>query len=289
MRLRYFIEAAKYKSFTVAAEKLYTTQPNLSKQISLLEQELGVQVFHRTNRSLILTRAGQYLFEQLQDIPDRTARAFEQARAIGRSDTGVISVGIIEGQEVNTFLLDRIHTFAACNPTIELNLERRGFSNLRQGLNNKYYDVIITFSFEAQSLPGALKRTIRKQTIAIAINRKNPLAGKENLNIHDLKDEPFVVISPEESPGGYSIFLEQCAAAGFTPKIARRLNNLESLLLCVEVGIGVAIIDRNTRLEKNEEVRTVTISDSIPTGLCVFWLEQNPNPVIPVFVERLCD
>ena len=73
----------------------------------------------------------------------------------------------------------------------------------------------------------------------------------------------FVSISPEESLGGYRVMKEQCKIYGFKPKIIRYTESLENLLLCVETGVGVAVLDRNTRLEKKRKCE-----DDFSAGQC---------------------
>ena len=97
------------------------------------------------------------------------------------------------------------------------------------------------------------------QAPAIAINGSHPLAKEERLDMTRLKDEDFVVISPEESPVGYDRFIRQCQETGFTPHVVRQPRSLESLILCVELGVGVALLDQNTRLSHNSNVRTIPI------------------------------
>ena len=77
-RLQCFVEAAKCKNFTQAARNLYIAQPNLSRQISLLEAELGVKLFIRANRSVRLTPAGRYLYSCIRDLPAAIEAALEQ-------------------------------------------------------------------------------------------------------------------------------------------------------------------------------------------------------------------
>jgi DNA-binding transcriptional LysR family regulator len=86
---------------------------------------------------------------------------------------------------------------------------------------------------------------------------------------------------------GYSLLFEQCRNAGFTPNVVRTLNSLESLLLCVEAGIGITTLDPNTRLEHNTEVRSIPIPDSAPSSVCAVWLETNRNPAIRKLVAEL--
>lgn len=286
-RLQYFVEAAKCENFTQAARNLYIAQPNLSRQISLLEAELGVKLFIRANRAVRLTPAGRYLYNCIRDLPAAIEAALEQTKAMGRAAAGRISIGVLEGQEINDILLARIRKFAERNPAPELLLERNSFRNLRQGLMNGHYNIIATLSFEVDSMPGVCHRSILRQPGAIAINRKNPKSMREELSLAELKDEKFVSISPEESPGGYNSLLRQCANFGFKPNIVRMTSSLESLLLCVEAGIGVALLDRNTRLEKSENVRIITIPNSDPVDLSIVWRKDDSSPLLDDLVKAL--
>ncbi len=285
--IRYFVEAARCENLTEAARRLYISQPALTKQIALMEQELGVQLFHRMKKRVHLTSAGQYLFEQFQDLPATTDRIIEYTRAIGRGAVGDLSIGILEGQEINHPILDRLHTFGQNMPSLDIRLERNSFSNLRNGLLNNHYDLIITLLFEIGSIPGSHYVEVLKQNGVIAINRNNPKANIKNLSLSMLSDENFIAISPEESPNGYDLLISQCNAVGFMPKIVRTLNSLESLLLCVEAGMGITMLDQNTRLEHNTEVRSIPIPNSAPSGVCAVWLETNRNPTIRQLVAEL--
>ena len=289
-RIQYFVEVARSENFSEAARKLYTSQPNLSRQIALMEQELGFELFHRVGRSIYLTQAGQYLYEQFRDIPERTAMAIAHAGALARGDLGSLRVGILEGQEVNGLFFQRLREVSADRPDLTLEMERNSFSNLRSGLLQCRYDLIITLSFELEDLAAVeavQHQVLLRQSGAIAISRKNPLAEKDALTLADLKHEPFVAISHQESPAGYRKLLQQCALAGFEPRVARQANTLESLLLCVEAGMGIALLDCNTRLEHSENVRIVPIPGSDETDVVAVWQAGNHNPAIGRLIDEL--
>lgn len=72
-----------------------------------MEQELGFQLFQRVGKSIYLTQAGEYLYEQFKELPDYCAQAIAQATALSRGDVGSLSVGILEGQDINRALNDR--------------------------------------------------------------------------------------------------------------------------------------------------------------------------------------
>ncbi len=284
-RLQYFIEVARCGSFSAAAQRLYTSQPNLSKQIASLERETGLKLFDRTTRSVRLTAAGQHLFDQLQDVPSLIQDTLRQAARLGRSDRGRICIGVLEGQEVNPRLRGALGEVARQYPDLHVELERNSFQNLRNGLVNRYYDLVLTLEFEIPPTPAYRRAVFLRQPAAIAIHADNPKSRRENLTVEDLADEEFIAISPEESPRGFERLIQQCELAGFTPKIARQPRTLESLLLCVEAGMGVALLDLNVRLE-SPVVRTVPLPGS-SNDVILAGLRENMTPELEAVLRIL--
>ncbi len=258
-KIRYFIEVARCGNFSEAARRLYTAQPNVSKQIAQLEQELDLTLFVRTKRSVQLTPAGQLLFDNLKDLPQQLEALFAEARELAHREEMRLNIGILEGQEVNSLLLTRLNLAQELMPNLELELERNSFSNLRSGLKNGNYDMIITLDFDVELESAFGVKKIAPQPPAIAINGDHPLAMETHLEMARLMGEDFVVISPQESPVGYERFILQCQKTGFTPNVVRQPRSLESLILCVEMGIGIALLNQNTRLSHDTNVRTVPI------------------------------
>ena len=95
------------------------------------------------------------------------------------------------------------------------------------------------------------------------------------------------MISPKESYGGYQRLLQSCREQGFEPNIVRLADSLDSLLFYVETGVGVAILDRNTRLETDQNIRVIPIEDGESPDLVAVWLASNPNANIRRMVDCL--
>lgn len=286
VRMRYFIEVARRGSFSEAARRLYTAQPNLSKQIAQMEQELGFALFVRTRRSVKLTPAGEFLYEKLKDLPDQLDEIFEQARALARRGEGAISIGVLEGQDVNQVLSYRLSAVSARYPQTQITLERNSYQNLRSGLSSGHYDLIITLDFDVEDEPEFQTWVMYKKAPAIVMQKKHPLAGKQALTLDDLKNENFVVISRQESPGGYQRLIDSCTSMGFTPRIVREPRSLESLLLCVEMGMGIAMLDQNTRLELSPYITTIP-QNAPPMAVVAAAMRTEQRPLVRNVVELL--
>lgn len=289
MRIKYFVEVAKWGSFSKAAQTLYVSQPNLSRQIAMMEQEMGFELFQRSGKRIQLTRAGEYLYSQLRDLPEHIERAVANAEAISRREASSLSIGVLDGQDVNLFLSERINSLRKKDPKLLIEMERNSFRNLRQGLDRGAYDVLFTLEFELDGHPEWDSVMLFRQPGAIVISKAHPLAKRDNLSISDFKDEPFVAISREESPGGYELLIKQCGESGFVPNIVRETATTESLFLCVEMGMGVAMLDRNTRLERNTTLRIIDIPESRAAGLVAVWRKDNHNPLVPALIKALTE
>lgn len=281
-KLRYFVEAAGCGGFTEAARRLYTSQPNISKQISALEAELGTRLFIRENRAVRLTAAGEYLYDKIKALPDELDRIFETTRALGREDRGQLTIGTLAGQVLNADIVNRFALFSRLYPDLQYTLERAGFAALREALLSFQYDMIITFAFDVSDEANFAVETISKQSNALFVSRSRPVP-----DMNDLSSTPFIAISPKESLGGYKQLLRFCEMRGFQPHIVRMADSLDSLLFYIETGVGVAVLDRNTRLETDSNIRVIPVQTNEAPNMVAAWLRSNTNQNIRKMVDCL--
>lgn len=92
------------------------------------------------------------------------------------------------------------------------------------------------------------------------------------------------MISRDESPKGFDGIIRLCKKHGFTPKIVKQLPNAESLLLCVESGLGVTLLDSNVRMHNNDNLKQFIIEDDF-IGVIMAWKKENMNPSVSLFTN----
>ena len=186
--LRYFVEIARQKSFTVAAEKLFVTQPTLSRQIADLEDELGQVLFDRTTRRIELTEKGIYLFQQAQAILSLVEKAkLETMSTQDLSGDLTISAGETPAMDI---VADAVAAFQNSHPLVRCHLLsvnaldcaaalRMGTSDF--GLFNQPADLA---GFEYVKLP-------QQNRWGVLTRRDGPLAGKISVCPSDLLNLPI--------------------------------------------------------------------------------------------------
>lgn len=286
-KIRNFIEVARSGSISQAAKKLYVSQPNLSKQIAHMEAECGIELFSRTRHRLELTEAGELLYECLQNIPEIVDEAFAKAKEVSLKNSRRLSIGVMELQTMSEILMPAIRLFQEQHPGVEVNLERTGFGKLRGGLCDGSYDIIVTMRFDAANNPDFNEMVLTEPAPMIAVHKDNPLAKRKSVSLGELKSSPFVLISSKETPNGEQQFLNECARFGFVPKLVRRPSSLESLLLCVEAGIGIALLDSNIILDPSTPVRLIPVNDIPSVCFSAAWHIGKESELLKDFLRLL--
>jgi len=286
LQIEYFFAVAKHLNFTEAAKSLYVSQPSLSKQIAILEEEIDVQLFFRTKRDVRLTAAGMVLLKEMGGVIERIETAIEKSKKPDLGENSTVTIGCLDAMDMRTFLPTIIKKFKEKYPNVNLILERHSFKVLREKLINKTLDVIFTLSFELDDSLGILSDVVHKGNGYIVIDKSNPLANRNDLTLSDIKDENFVIISRDESPKGFDSIISLCRKNGFTPKIVKQLPNIESLLLCVESGIGIALLDSNIRMHNSDNIKGFKIEDNF-IEVIMAWKKENMNTAIPLFTNSV--
>lgn len=286
LQIDYFFAVAKYLNFTEAAKSLYVTQPALSKQIASLENEIGVQLFMRNKRDVRLTPAGAVLLKELDGILSHIEKAVEKAKSPQLGENETLRIGCLDAVETNRFLPELLRRFKTEHPNVQIELERLGFKALREKLINGNFDLIFTLSFEMDNVQGVLTNKVYEHNGSLIMGMSNPLIDVPNLSLSDFKDQNFVMISRDESPNGFDGIMRLCRLYGFTPKVVKQLPNIDSILLSVEMGVGVALVDKNIRVHHSENFRLIDVEDDF-LSVIMAWRKENMKPVVSLFTNHV--
>lgn len=285
-QIQYFIAVADHLSFTKAADKLFISQPSLSRQILLMEKELGMALFTRAGREIHLTIEGEILYEGLKklygDYEDLTARA-RQAQA---GYSGTLEVGVLVGMLVGDFMPYILHFFKKHYPYIEINLRCATFDDLLEGLYNHKLDLIFSVQFNVIGREQLHFETVKKSHDHILYNKSHPLAGRDDLTLGDFRDDTFVMISPKDNARSSQLVFEACQQEGFVPQVVYA-PTLQDMMLWIEAGVGVGILDTCNQLLNSENVLAIPLVSHWSPSMVVARYRQNQNPAIPIFLKAL--
>lgn len=287
MQIKCFLALANTLNFTKAASQLYISQPALSRQIATLEREINTQLFFRDQKKVRLTPAGVLLARDLEDIQTSIDGLISRVQTVGMGYLGTLTIGTLEGQWLGDTFTDLCRMFMTRYPNIELNICQGSFSELRRQLSSGQIDIAVTIEFDIANQEGVLTRRLDEDRAVFAISRKLPLAQKETITFADLMDETLLVISPEDSRMGYDLLEQDMRREGLHTNNVRRAPNRSTMMLWVEAGMGVGIMNNTSAMAKNPNVRVI---GEIPLGdasSCIAWRKENLNPAIELFDRML--
>lgn len=130
-QLQYFVEVARQRSFSIAAEKLHIAQPSISQAIKSLEQELNVQLFQRSRAGVQLTPIGRSLLPKAQNILNMVDELCEEARTDTARIEGRLQIAAIPSM-MNTFLSETLSRFKKEHPHVRLEVKEAGTNQITQ-------------------------------------------------------------------------------------------------------------------------------------------------------------
>jgi DNA-binding transcriptional LysR family regulator len=236
-QLEYFLAVAGHLHFTRAAEALHVAQPSVSQQIRKLEDELGVRLFHRMKRRVALTPAGETLLPWARRVLGDIAEARAEVQELTALRRGRLAVGA--PPSVSTTLLPHaLASFHDAYPGVSLTLREAGSGDLIRYLEQGELDLA------AIILPAghpALETTpLLDEELVLAVPPGHELAGLDVVELAALRDVPLVMFRE-----GYDLreaTMTACRQAGFEPRLALDGGEMDSVLRCVEAGLGVAVV-----------------------------------------------
>ncbi|MED3497859.1 LysR family transcriptional regulator [Brevibacillus agri] len=234
-QIRYVLAVAEERSFSRAANRLHLAQPSLSQQIAKLEKILGVSLFHRLPQHVELTDAGQRFVQVAQTLVDMSEGLEREMRAYAVGESGRLLVGSLP--ITGAYVLPRVlPTFTKQFPGVELQLMEETSSHLEQLLVRGKIDVsLLTMPISDPSL--AIIPAINEE-IFLAVPPQHPLAGKKEVDLADIADQPFILL--KEGQGFRTISLRLCEQAGFRPRIVFESTNIQTVQSLVAAGMGLS-------------------------------------------------
>lgn len=279
--LRYFLTLADELHFGRAAARLHIQQPPLSRQIQLLEEELGFPLFERSRRRVELTPAGKALYSRAQQVFDALDVAIHDARSAAQGDTGRIVIGFPSSLAYSG-LTELLRAFRTRFPAVELSLRELSPGEQIDALNAGGLDVGFVRSKPEE--PGLVAELVRREPLMVALPDDHPLAKRRTLALSALRHEPFVMFPRVRGPAFFDQLMGLCAAAGFTPRIAQEAPQLD-ITSMVAAGFGVSIMPASMRHFHRPGLVFRPITGAPQTELLIVWRHQNLSPALHKFVD----
>lgn len=293
-QLEYFLAVAKNLNFTKAAEQMYVSQTAVTQQIKALEEQLGVSLFERTKKKVILTPAGKVFQKEAARVLARMDIAVERTRQASSGFMGTLDIGFSVGVG-NTRLAEDIQRFNQEYPNIVMNFRNASPSELLKFLKAEDLDMVLMPIFDEAYFEGVNFQKVAGSTMIAVMPRTHILTQKQHITRKDIKDENLILAcTPDSEIGEDRRIIESFWRLGYHPNVVAKIEDIETIFLMISVNMGVTILPAYLSIPMVSRGRLV----AIPFGgaddridIVAAWMPGHKNPslekILPFLKERI--
>jgi DNA-binding transcriptional LysR family regulator len=279
-RLRYFVAVAEELHFGRAAERLYITQPVLSRQIRMLEQELGVQLLERTSRTVELTVPGRQLLEDGRTVLAAAEAARRRCRA-SATQRPALTIGFWG----NEWIAAGLRAFAEEFPGVDTNLHRINWDDQTAVLRDGRVDVaFVALPVDTRGLELLPFQTDRR---VAALPADHPAAGRTEVSINELGADP-VIVQGGATAEWNAFHNVDPRPDGRRPASGPVANNFQEKLELVAAGAAISFLPESVAKHYIPPgVAYVPVTDIPPIEICIAWTPERQSPFVEGFIRAV--
>lgn len=283
-QLQYFITVVDFDSFTKAAEALYISQSAVSQQIKLLEQELQVELLHRSHRHFQITRAGEFFYHQAKKRLADLEKMKIDTQRIGTKESYVMHIGYLKNYD-GLALQHTIASFSSQYPKVELHLVNGNHEELYELLKTGKLDLVLNDQRRAFS-DRYVNYQLAYCKCYIEVLAGHPFAKKQKISVEEIKDTACILIAAKAQRLAEREFYQEVLGIKSAFLFA---ENVKEARLLVAANRGYLLLEGkgqradqtfvNIALEQNHK--------AMQRKYCAFWRKEESNVYIEEFAELL--
>ena len=282
-----FLTVVREGGFAKAGSKLHITQSAISKNISKLEEILDIRLLSRTTREIVLTPAGQKLFDSWEPIINDISRTYKQALALQEERDTRLTVGLVNSTHPQKYIQKSLDEFRNSNPDISLTVKFQNVQRLEADMANGIFDLIVLPDFERfWTVDNNLSyKWIARDNAEVIISEKHPLADRESLKFEDLTDYVFNIPTYLASSSYLKDLRERFAPYNVNPKTVSVFDSAHDMqFLFSSSNPEIVFIDSFIDFPLTEGIKRIPVTDQ-QNGIIAIWNPQHMKRPLHTFLK----
>ena len=283
--LRYFLAVGKELHFGKAADKLFITQPALTKQIQQLEAEINTSLLKRTKRSVALTPAGEHFMNEAEYLLNHLDQAIDATKRKGEGEEGEIRIGFV-GSAMQRLIPNLLELMSISHPNIHASLDELNNKDQLHAVAHNKLD--IGFVRLESVHAGFEQRVVLEDSFSLVVSKKHPVQPEHFESLSQFENESFILFSNDYSQEYYDNIMTIFTDHGFVPKVSHRSVQANSIFRLVERQLGVAIVPSSLQDGVDLDVAFIPL-DHLPqrTKLMAIWDAKNRKEALGKFLDLM--
>lgn len=289
--MRYFVCAADHMSITKAAKELYISQPSISRQIALMEDELGFKLFNRQGQKLELTIPGELLHRELKILLGNVDEVIQHAHSLKDQTPTRLRIGLMHNMDTSKFLHGELKKFCEENPSVSLEICAKSFEDIIKMFLEDKLDIVFLLLFASEALAGILP--ISTMNVYNAPTRlivpQELRTSVENYGVKTFSEHPFLIVSTHAEESILSrTGLNEVMDAGIVPSRIIWAESVDTMITMAEEGLGIGVLGPSVRVYENDRVFVYTLPDNQhPVGVSMCWRYNNSSAPLNAFIDLM--
>ena len=271
-QLRYFLALSEEGQVSRAAKKLNMSQPPLSQQLNLMEEELGVKLLDRkrNGKSMELTEAGRVLYEKSKVLLEIFDDSMLEVKETGEGLQGTLAIGAVLAYM--SYLPIKIKQFNSTYPSVTFKLFAGDPYEIHNYMENQDIELAIVY-LPVEMDHVSIKNIGEVPNVFVVPEEWEEFRSKDEISISELEHTPLLLVHREKGSGIYEEILEEFKKKDLKPNILCECHDVNVLLSMVSAGIGASIVPKSAVSPQGVKgVRVLDIIDSsFQSNIALIW------------------
>ena len=285
-QIEYLQSVIENGNFYQAAEQCHVSQSAISQQIKKLEEELGVQLLERHNRTFSLTDAGEHFYRKSLVITKDLKQIIAETRRIASDDNKILRIGYYKGYHGNE-LSEAISLFSEKYPTIDVQVTVGSHEELYHAKENNLIDLAL--NDQRRAFSDAYNNVIlAESTLYIELSAKNPLSKLPCLEISDLKNIPCILVMNPSGQKEEQAYYETIIGLHGEFLFADTIQEARLKIVTGQGYMPVDVIGKQTWFDTTVcRIPLVRNGENIRKTYCAFWKKDISDAYVNDFAKIL--
>jgi DNA-binding transcriptional LysR family regulator len=284
-QLRYFVAVAEQQHYGRAAKRVGVAQPAISRQIKNLEDELGLELFHRHSGGVNINPAGTSYLNDARRILQEIQDAFARAKRIATGQSGTLRVGYSQSLSWRGIVPDSLQLWRKRRPEVELQLKPSPSVDVIAAVLAGSLDAGYIYSMIPEA-PELDRIEVASVDLLLAVPAGHALIRRKKIRLKDLIDVPLIWAPRWSNRIYYDLLMAECVRGGLrTPRIVQEVANEPLMLSLVACGVGAAFVSSFSKCGHPVGAVLLRVSDlKLRLPVALTWRKDNRSHLLAHFM-----
>lgn len=285
-QMEYFQAVVEAGNFYLAAEKCHISQSAISQQIKKLEEELGVKLLERHNRTFSLTEAGEHFYRKSLVITGDIDRLIRETRQMDDENKAVLRLGYYKGYYGNE-LTEAVSEFSEKYPTVEIQTIIGSHEELYEALEKNTVDLVL--NDQRRAFSGAYNNIVLSESSTyIELSTRNPLSKLQQISAEELKNTPCILVVNEHSQAEERQYYEKIVGLKGDYLFVETVQEARLKIITGQGYMPVDVIGEQQWFDTAvSRIPLIRNAEPVTKTYCAFWKKDNSGYYIEEFADML--